>query len=123
MLAVTVQGYTGGFEDDWAAFDDEWTVDWAIISGDVSNIQLTRKPSPRPIIRPATVNLANGGGPNVNNSLSSENTLDGKQVYFRIDLARDYQPKDLKVLLRFTRDLGNGEYASYWHVLACNVGN
>lgn len=122
VLAVTVQGYTGAFGDDWNAFNAEWSVDWAIVSGDVTKISLARAASPAPIVRPATVNLANGGGPNVNNSLFSENALDGRQVYLRIDLAKDSRAKDLKVLVRFTRNLGHGEYASYWHVIACTVG-
>ena len=49
-------------------------------------------------------------------------SIDGRQVYFKIDLAKEYKAKDFKVLFRFTRKLGNGEYASYWHVVTCTVG-
>ena len=72
-------------------------------------------------VSPATVSLANGGGPNVNNSLYNENTLDGNQVYIKIDTAQDFQGDSLKVALRFVRDLGQGEYASYWHVIQYQV--
>ena len=65
--------------------------------------------------------MANGGGPNVNNSLYNENTLDGKQVYVKIDTAEDFEGDTLKVALRFTRDLGDGEYASYYHVVEFSV--
>ena len=116
-VAVTVQGYTGGYGDDWDAFNREWSVDWAVLEGSVTGIQLTCEASEEPILRPASVSLANGGGPNVNNSLYNENALDGRQVYVQIDTAQDYQGETLKVALRFTRDLGDGEYASYWHVI------
>ena len=120
-VAVTVQGYTGGYGDDWEAFNQEWSVDWAVLEGSVTDIQLTCQASDEPILRPATVTLANGGGPNVNNSLYNENTLDGQQVYVKIDTAQEFQGDTLKVALRFVRDLGNGEYASYWHVIEYKV--
>lgn len=120
-VAVTVQGYTGGYGDDWDAFDQEWDVEWAVLEGSVTDIQLTHEASETPLLRPATVSLANGGGPNVNNSLYNENTLDGNQVYIKIDTAQDFQGDSLKVALRFIRDLGRGEYASYWHVIQYQV--
>ena len=120
-VAVTVQGYTGGYGDNWEAFNQEWSVDWAVLEGSVTDIQLTCQASDEPILRPATVTLANGGGPNVNNSLYNENTLDGQQVYVKIDTAQEFQGDTLKVALRFVRDLGNGEYASYWHVIEYKV--
>lgn len=120
-LAVTVQGYTGSYGDDWDAFNKEWLVDWAVLEGDVTAIELTNEASSEPIVRPDTVTLANGGGPNVNNSLYNENTLDGSQVYVKIDTAQNYHGDTLKVALRFVRDLGDGEYASYWHVIGCDV--
>lgn len=119
--AITVQGYTGGYGDDWDAFQKEWSVDWAVLEGSVTNIELTHEASEKPIVRPETVTLANGGGPNVNNSLYNENTLDGKQVYVKIDTAENYEGDTLKVALRFTRDLGDGEYASYYHVVEFSV--
>jgi len=121
VLAVTVQGYTGAYGDDWDAFNKEWDVDWAIISGDITSINITHEASPESVVRPATVALANGAGPNLNNSLYSWNAIDGRQVYFRIDVAENARSQDLKVLFRFTRDLGTGEYASYWHVVECAV--
>lgn len=120
-VAVTVQGYTGGYGDDWDAFDQEWDVEWAVLEGSVTDIQLTHEASETPLLRPATVSLANGGGPNVNNSLYNENTLDGNQVYIKIDTAQDFQGDSLKVALRFIRDLGRGKYASYWHVIQYQV--
>lgn len=116
-VAVTVQGYTGGYGDDWTAFNNEWDVEWAVLEGSVTNVELTHAASDTPILRPASVSLANGGGPNVNNSLYNENALDGNQVYLRIDTAEAFQCDSLKVAIRFIRDLGNGEYASYWHVV------
>lgn len=120
-VAITVQGYTGGYGDDWDAFNKEWAVDWAVLEGSVTDIELTHEASAEPVLRPDTVTLANGGGPNVNNSLYNENTLDGKQVYVKIQTADNYEGDTLKVALRFTRDLGNGEYASYYHVVNFNV--
>ena len=120
-VAITVQGYTGGYGDDWDAFNDEWSVDWALLEGSVSGIELTKEASAEPVVRPDTVTLANGGGPNVNNSLANDNTLDGNQVYVKIQTASDYEGETLKVALRFTRDLGDGEYASYIHVVEFNV--
>ena len=120
-VAITVQGYTGGYGDDWDAFNKEWAVDWAVLEGSVTDIELTHEASAEPVLRPDTVTLANGGGPNVNNSLYNENTLDGKQVYVKIQTADSYEGDTLKVALRFTRDLGNGEYASYYHVVNFNV--
>lgn len=120
-VAVTVQGYTGGYGDDWDAFNKEWTVEWAVLEGSVTNIELTHAASASPILRPASVSLANGGGPNVNNSLYNENALDGNQVYVKIDTAEDFEGDTLKVAIRFVRDLGDGEYASYWHVVTYNV--
>lgn len=121
IIAVTVQGYTGLYGDDWYAFNKEWTVEWAVLAGSVTNIELTCEASDEPLLRPANVDLANGGGPNVNNSLYNENTLDGNQVYIRIDTAKEFEGDTLGVALRFTRNLGNGEYASYYHVIACDV--
>lgn len=120
-VAVTVQGYTGGYGDDWDAFNKEWTVEWAVLEGSVTNIELTHAASASPILRPASVSLANGGGPNVNNSLYNENALDGNQVYVKIDTAEDFEGDTLKVAIRFVRNLGDGEYASYWHVVTYNV--
>ncbi|MDD6211760.1 MAG: fibronectin type III domain-containing protein, partial [Clostridiales bacterium] len=112
---------TGGYGDDWDAFNEEWSVDWAVLEGSVTGIELTHEASAEPILRPATVTLANGGGPNVNNSLYNENTLDGKQVYIKIDTAENFQGDTLKVALRFTRVVGDGEYASYIHVIDFNI--
>jgi hypothetical protein len=120
-VAVTVQGYTGGYGDDWDAFNQEWDVEWAVLKGSVTNIELTHAASAAPILRPETVTLANGGGPNVNNSLYNENALDGNQVYVKIDTAEDFQGSELQVAIRFVRNLGDGEYASYWHIVNYNV--
>ena len=120
-VAVTVQGYTGGYGDDAAAFDEEWSVDWAVLQGSVTNIELTHEASAEPIARPDTVTLANGGGPNVNNSLATDNALDGEQVYVKIDTAEEFEGEQLAVAIRFTRDLGNGEYASYYHIVKLAV--
>ena len=49
--------------------------------------------------------------------VTGRGTIDGRQVYVQIDTAQDYQGETPKVALRFTRDLGDGEYASYWHVI------
>lgn len=117
VAAITVQGYTGAYGDDETSFSKEWSVDWAVLEGSVTDIELTCEASDKPILRPDTVTLANGGGPNVNNSLYNENTLDGKQVYIKISTAQDFDGDTLKVAIRFTRDLGNGEFASYWHVV------
>lgn len=117
VAAITVQGYTGAYGDDETSFSKEWSVDWAVLEGSVTDIELTCEASDKPILRPDTVTLANGGGPNVNNSLYNENTLDGKQVYIKIRTAQDFDGDTLKVAIRFTRDLGNGEFASYWHVV------
>lgn len=121
IAAITVQGYTGGYGDDWEAFNREWTVDWAVLQGSVTDIALTCEASEEPVLRPETVTLANGGGPNVNNSLYNENTLDGQQVYVKISTAENFEGDTLKVALRFTRDLGSGEYASYYHIVSFNV--
>ena len=122
VAAITVQGYTGGYGDDWDAFNDQWSVDWAVLEGDVTNIELTHAASAKPILRPASVTLANGGGPNVNNSLYTENALDGKQVYVKIDTAEDFAGDSLKVAIRFTRKVGDaGEFASYYHVVEFTV--
>jgi hypothetical protein len=67
------------------------------------------------------VTLANGGGPNVNNSLATDNALDGEQVYVKIDTAEEFEGEQLAVAIRFTRDLGNGEYASYYHIVKLAV--
>ena len=99
----------------------KWDVDWAIIKGDITNIKLTHEASPEAIVRPATVALANGAGPNLNNSLYTWNAIDGRQVYFKVDVAENFSGQDLEIAFRFTRDLGNGEYASYWHVFLCEV--
>ena len=120
-VAVTIQGYMGVFGDDWDAFNEEWDVDWAVMEGSVTNIELTCEASEEMIIRPASVTLANGGGPNVNNSLFSVNALDGHQTYVKIQTAENFEGETLKVALRFTRDLGDGEYASYYHVLEMTV--
>ena len=121
-VAVTVQGYTGGYGDDWEAFNEEWSVDWAVLAGDVTNVELTHEASAEPIVRPASVTLANGGGPNVNNSLYTENALDGNQVYVKIDTAEGFSGSELKVAIRFTRKVGDeGEYASYYHVVSYTV--
>ena len=120
-VAVTVQGYTGGYGDDWTAFNKEWDVEWAVLEGSVTNIELTDAASETPILRPESVSLANGGGPNVNNSLYNENTLDGRQVYIKIDTAEEFHGETLKVALRFIRTLGDGEYASYWHIIQYQV--
>lgn len=117
VAAITVQGYTGAYGDDETSFSKEWSVDWAVLEGSVTDIELTCEASDKPILRPDTVTLANGGGPNINNSLYNENTLDGKQVYIKISTAQDFDGDTLKVAIRFTRDLGNGEFASYWHVV------
>ena len=117
VAAITVQGYTGAYGDDETSFSKEWSVDWAVLEGSVTDIELTCEASDKPILRPDTVTLANGGGPNVNNSLYNENTLDGKQVYIKISTAQDFDGDTLKVAIRFTRDLGEGEFASYWHVV------
>jgi predicted esterase len=121
VLAITIQGYTGAYGDDWDAFNREWDVDWAIIKGDITNIRLTCEASPEAIVRPATVALANGAGPNLNNSLYTWNAIDGRQVYLKVDLAENFSGQDLEIAFRFTRDLGKGEYASYWHVVKCEV--
>lgn len=121
VLCMTIQGYTGAYGDDLAAFNAQWDVDWAVMEGQVTGIQLTTAASPAPIARPSTVNLTNGGGPNVNNSLATANVLDGSQVYLRIALADAYVGTRLKVYVRFTRKLGSlprgTEFASYWHVV------
>jgi predicted peptidase len=121
VLAVTIQGYTGAYGDGWEAFNRDWSVDWAILKGDVTNIRLTHRASPVAIVRPATVALANGAGPNINNSLYSWNAIDGRQVYFRVDIAEHFRGEDLEIAFRFTRDLGGGESASYWHIVRCKV--
>ena len=87
ILAVTIQGYTGAYGDDWEAFQKEWSVDWAVLKGSVTNIELTSEASPTAVVRPSTVALANGAGPNQNNSLYTWNAIDGRQVYCRIDVA------------------------------------
>lgn len=128
-LCMTIQGYTGGYGDDLAAFYDEWDVDWAIMQGQVTSIGITADASPTPIARPSSVNLTNGGGPNVNNSLATPNVLDGKQVYLKISLADAYTSGTLKVYVRFTRRLGAlgagsrgvAEFASYWHLINLKV--
>jgi predicted esterase len=121
LLCMTIQGYTGAYGDDFASFNANWTVEWAVMAGQVTSIVLTNQASPAPIARPSTVNLTNGGGPNVNNSLATPNVLDGKQVYLRIALADTYTGTALKVYVRFTRKLSSAprgpEYASYWHVV------
>jgi predicted esterase len=121
LLCMTIQGYTGAYGDDFAEFNAEWSVDWAVMAGQVTSIALTDQSSPAPIARPSTVNLTNGGGPNVNNSLATSNVLDGKQVYLRIALADNFTGTELKVYVRFTRKLTRAprgtEYASYWHVV------
>lgn len=121
-LYMTIQGYTGQFGDDFAAFNDEWNVDWAVLEGDVTDIVVTNEASATPIARPDTVNLTNGGGPNRGNSLATDNVLDGEQVYLKISLLDEYSGGNLKVGVRFTRSLGSGnfgtdEYASYWHIV------
>ena len=121
VLAMTVQGYTGSYGDTWETFQRDWDVDWAILKGDITNIELTSEASPEPIVRPATVALANGAGPNINNSLYTWNALDGQQVYLKIDVAEEFEGEDLEVAFRFTRDIGDGEYASYWHIVKCKV--
>lgn len=115
VLAVTVQGYTGAYGDDWDNFNADWTVDWAILKGDVTNITLTNQASPYAVVRPATVVLANGAGPTLNNSLYTWNAIDGRQVYLKVDVAEEFSGQELEIAFRFTRNLGNGEYASYWH--------
>lgn len=62
-VAVTVQGYTGGYGDDWDAFDQEWDVEWAVLEGSVTDIQLTHEASETPLLRPATVSLAMAAAP------------------------------------------------------------
>ena len=121
ILAVTIQGYTGAYGDDWEAFQKEWSVDWAVLKGSVTNIELTSEASPTAVVRPSTVALANGAGPNQNNSLYTWNAIDGRQVYCRIDVAEEFEGEELVVAFRLTRDLGNGEYASYWHMVQCEV--
>jgi predicted esterase len=120
-LCMTVQGYTGSYGDDLAAFNREWDVEWAVMAGQVTSIVLTTEASAAPIARPSTVNLTNGGGPNTNNSLATSNVLDGKQVYIKIALADAYTSGRLKVYVRFIRKLGTlprgVEYASYWHAI------
>ena len=43
------------------------------------------------------------------------------KVYIKIDTAPGLSGDSLKVALRFVRDLGQGEYASYWHVIQYQV--
>ncbi len=117
VVAVTIQGYMGVYGDDWISFNKEWKVDSAVLQGAVSEVCLTRKASSHPVIRPASVTLNNGGGPNVSNSLFTVNALDGHQVYIRIKTEKAPGFEELKVALRFTRVLDNGEYASYYHLL------
>lgn len=126
-LCMTVQGYTGAYGDDLIAFNREWTVDWAVMVGQVTSIKLTSEASPVAIARPSSVDLTNGGGPNQNNSLATPNVLDGKQVYLKIALADSYTSNSLKMFVRFTRRLGAGvwnqpEFASYWHAIDLAVG-
>lgn len=91
------------------------------MQGDITNVELTHEASAEPIVRPESVTLANGGGPNKNNSLYNENTLDGKQVYVKIDTAEDFEGNSAKVALRFIRKLSGEEVASYWHIISCVV--
>ena len=36
-------------------------------------------------------------------------------------LQKEFEGEELVVAFRLTRDLGNGEYASYWHMVQCEV--
>ncbi|MCD8123820.1 MAG: hypothetical protein LUE23_02110, partial [Lachnospiraceae bacterium] len=122
-LAITIQGYTGAYGDDLDTFLEEWSVDYAVLSGSITNIEVTNAASEEPISRPddSTASLTNGAGPNVNNSIATDNVLDGEQVYVRIDTAEDFDGETATIALRFTRALGNGEYASFIHVISVNV--
>lgn len=44
-------------------FNKEWAVDWAVLEGSVTDIELTHEASAEPVLRPDTVTLANGAAP------------------------------------------------------------
>jgi hypothetical protein len=122
ILCMTMQGYTGYYGDDLAAFDREFDVEWAVMEGDVAEVLVTNEPSPEPIVRPDTVTLDHGKGPNHKGSLGTPNVLDGKQVYLKVSLSDSFQGDRLMMYVRFIRKYPDGECAAYIHTICVKVG-
>lgn len=105
ILCMTIQGYTGAYGDDFAAFQKEWVFSYSIKSGSVASIDVTNKAIPG-LTRGASVKFGGGAGPTKEGSMESDNVLNGQQVYVRIALADDI--KDDELLLHFAFINPNG---------------
>lgn len=123
VLCMTMQGFTGYYNNDFDAFNREFDVEWAIMEGEVADVRVTCEASPNPIVRPDTVTLDHGKGPNHKGSLGTLNVLDGRQVYLRIALDDGFKGDRLMMYVRLIRKFDDGECAAYIHTICVQVGN